>query len=232
MARSDSIVALARSAGSFASPWFSSGADVTIDVQAHAYCPFIRLALVRYQPHALPDAKLSAVALADYAQLTPERSAVVTADPYHPRRLRLTVSGPGPTGPAPVITGRPPTTPVYAPTTIVVSVEERDDAIQSDLGWRDAPAAVAAVAPQAVSNPTGLIRWSGSVTFAATPPAGRYRLVIREYEYLSANYTELASAGRPPQREQPKRLVYAEILEIDAALIGGPSAPTGTVIDA
>jgi hypothetical protein len=29
----------------------------------------VRLALVRYQPHALPDAKLSRVVLADFAAL-------------------------------------------------------------------------------------------------------------------------------------------------------------------
>ena len=48
--------------------WF---ADLTIDIQTEAYTPFIRLALVRYQPFALPDAKLSTVMLADYIQLTP-----------------------------------------------------------------------------------------------------------------------------------------------------------------
>jgi hypothetical protein len=67
------------------------------------YAPFIRLALVRYQPHALPDAKLSRVVLADFAQLTRVRSAVVTADPYHPRRLRVTISGIAPQGPPPEV---------------------------------------------------------------------------------------------------------------------------------
>jgi hypothetical protein len=32
------------------------------------------------------------------------------------------------------------------------------------------------------------------------------------------------------EREQPKRLIYAEALEIDAALIGGPTSDTGTKI--
>ncbi|HMN59952.1 MAG TPA: hypothetical protein PJ988_06280, partial [Anaerolinea sp.] len=78
--------------------WF---ADLTVDTASLSYTPFIRLVLMRYQPFALPDSKLSAPVLADYIQLTPERSALLTADPYHPRRLRLTVSGPAPAGPDP-----------------------------------------------------------------------------------------------------------------------------------
>ena len=57
--------------------WF---ADLTIDL-GPTYSPFIRLALVRYQPHALDDARISRVVLAGFAQLTPDRSALVAADP-------------------------------------------------------------------------------------------------------------------------------------------------------
>jgi hypothetical protein len=67
--------------------WF---ADLTIDLaEVAAYSPFVRLALVRYQPHALDDARISRVVLAGFAQLTPDRSALVTADPHHPRTLRV-----------------------------------------------------------------------------------------------------------------------------------------------
>jgi hypothetical protein len=38
------------------------------------YAPFVRLALVRYQPHALVASKVSRVVLADFAQLTPDRA--------------------------------------------------------------------------------------------------------------------------------------------------------------
>ena len=81
--------------------------------------------------------------LADYIQLTPERSAVITADPYHPRRLRLTVSGPAPTGPAPLITGGQPTTPVHVPTRVEVTLQQRIPGLTSDLAWEDAPAGTA-----------------------------------------------------------------------------------------
>ncbi|HEY6598038.1 MAG TPA: hypothetical protein VIZ30_01940, partial [Pseudomonadales bacterium] len=208
--------------------WF---ADLTIDVQSHAYTPFVRLVLARYQPFALPDAKLSSAVVADYIQLTPERSAVVTVDPYHPRVLRLTVSGPAPIGPAPGIVGAKPTTPVNVPTLVSVSVQRRDPAIPTDLGWIDAPA-LATVTAEPSTDPSGLVRWTGSIRFAQAPEAGSCRLVIREDEYLSANYTNdtIVRRGRTV-REQPKRLIYAEVIDVDVALIGGPTTTTGTTLD-
>lgn len=214
--------------------WF---ADLTIDFGSLAYMPFIRLALARYQPRALPDAKLSPVVLADFAQLTPERSAVLTADPYHPRRLRLTVSGPAPSGPQPLITEGPqPIEPVTVPTKVFVTLQRRDSEIESDLGWQDAPAGDATITPQSTGDPTGLLRWSGSLAFDQHPEDGQFRLLIREYEYVSANYTEpggaaVSSRTSRTSREQPKRLIYAEIFAIDAALIGPPTANTGTILE-
>ncbi|HWQ84777.1 MAG TPA: hypothetical protein VN363_09430, partial [Anaerolineales bacterium] len=209
--------------------WF---ADLTVDIQSEAYTPFIRLAFVRYQPFALPDAKLSTVILADYAQLTPERSAMITADPYHPRRLRLTVSGPAPSGPVPEITGRQPNQPVTVPTRVEVTLQRRNPAVLSDLGWEDAPAGTASITPLPipVTPQTSLVRWTGTVNFAQLPEAGEYRVLIREFEYLPANYVKTVQVGRRIRREQPRRLIYAEAIEIDATLIAGPSGSTGTVL--
>jgi hypothetical protein len=208
--------------------WFS---DLIVDTSSLAYTPFIRLALVRYQPFALPDAKLSPVQLADYAQLTPERSAVITADPYHPRSLCLTVSGPAPSSPPPLIHGTQPTQPITVPTLVTVTVQERNPAIQTDLGWQDAPSTTASIAPLPI-NPAGLVRWTGTVNFATMPQTDQYRVLIREYEYLPANYTIPSGPqrGRRAQREQPKRLIYAETMEIDTALIGGPATGMGTTL--
>jgi len=49
-------------------------ADIVVSPGA-TYMPFIRLALVRYQPNALADAHLSKVVLAEFAQLLPRRRA-------------------------------------------------------------------------------------------------------------------------------------------------------------
>jgi hypothetical protein len=43
--------------------------------------------------------------------------------------------------------------------------------------------------------------------------------VIREFEYLPANYT-IPSPSRQGVLEQPRRLLYAGIVHIDAALVG------------
>jgi hypothetical protein len=181
-------------------------ADLTLNLPAQTYAPFVRLALVRYQPCALADAKISRVALADFAQLTPDRSATVTADPHHPRTLRVVVSGAAPRGPLPAGPGAPPN--AAQPTHVRVRVQRRGE-LNSDLAWDDAPAAEAAVTQVYEGrglNQPDLALWAGAVQFASPPPPGRYRLLIEEFEYISATYTE---AGGDIRRA-PGRLIYAE----------------------
>jgi len=180
--------------------WF---ADLTVD-PISTYSPFVRLALVRYQPHALDDARISRVVLADFAQLTPDRTATVTADPHHPRTLRVTVSGVAPTAPLPGGPGIKPARPTH----VQVRVQRRTDAA-SDLGWEDAPAAEAGVT-QLYEGPgigqPDLALWVGAVTFTSAPAAGVYRLLVEEFEYVSADYMD--------GRHTPGRLIYAETIEV------------------
>lgn len=194
-------------------------ADLTINSPSDTYMPFVRLALVRYQPHALADAKISRVVLADFAQLTPDRSAMVTSDPHHPRTLRVVVSGVAPRGPQAVVHGKPqPQHKAARPTQIRVRVQQRDTGIQSDLTWRDVTPDVANVNTAFDDNlraQPDLAMWAGTVTFAQAPAAGQFRLLIEEYEYISADYTLVE--GR--QRLQAGRLIYAEAFELDAALV-------------
>jgi len=142
----------------------------------------------------------------------------------------VTISGPAPRGPQPAVGTPPPTDQVKAPTHIVVTVQQRNPAIPSDLGWEDVPPGVAAISINAAGPAPGqpdLHLWSGTVTFAQTPPSGQYRLLIREYEYVSANYTT-SSPERDIARRvrlQPNRLIFAEVVEIDAALIAQPPQP-------
>ena len=194
-------------------------ADLTVNTFGQTYAPFVRLALVRYQPHALADAKVSRVVLADFAQLTPDRAATVTSDPHHPRTLRVVVSGVAPRGPQAVITGepRPPQVSKH-PTQIRVRVQRRDPAVPTELGWQDVAPEVATVKAAfdgRVAAQPDLAMWAGAVTLASAPEAGQFRLVIEEYEYVSANYTLME--GRTPV--QPGRLIYAEVFELDDALI-------------
>jgi hypothetical protein len=190
-------------------------ADLTVVTQTDTYMPFVRLALVRYQPQALADAKISRVVLADFAQLTPTRSAIAITDPHHPKTLRVTVSGIAPRGPKPVVKGLRQ---VHKnPTQIFVSVQQCNPSVKSDLCWENAGSDVVTVDPQIddyVPAQPDMVMWSGTVTFKEQPEAGRFRLLIEEYEYISANYTE--TEGR--RNVQPGRLIYAEIFELDDAL--------------
>ena len=194
-------------------------ADLTINTFRETYMPFVRLALVRYQPHALADAKVSRVVLADFAQLTPDRSATVTSDPHHPRTLRVVVSGVAPRGPQAVVRGEPRPQDISEwPTQIRVRVQQRDPALQSDLAWHDVAPDVADVRPvfdNHVDDQPDLVMWRGTVTFGQTPEVGRFRLLIEEHEYISANYT--LSEGHVVR--QPGRLIYAEVFALDDALV-------------
>jgi hypothetical protein len=83
-----------------------------------------------------------------------------------------------------------------------------------ELGWEDAPAGEATVT-QLYEGPglgqPNLALWVGGVTFAASPEPGRYRLLVEEFEYVSAQYLE--------GRQAPGRLIYAETFEVDSALV-------------
>jgi hypothetical protein len=49
------------------------------------------------------------------------------------------------------------------------------------------------------------------VTFTTAPPPGAYRLLIEEFEYVSANYAD--------NQRAPGRLIYAEIIAVDAPMV-------------
>jgi hypothetical protein len=183
--------------------WF---ADLTVNLPTPTYSPFVRLALVRYQPQALADARISRVVLAGFCQLTPDRSATVTADPVHPRTLRVVVSGVSPRGPRPDVPIQPKP---LRPNHIRVRVQRRGP-VKSDVGWEDVPSAAASVAPfyegPAIAQPD-LGLWVGTVTFAAAPKPGELRLLIEELEMISATHA------------QPGRVIYAETIPIDESLV-------------
>jgi hypothetical protein len=163
------------------------------------YSPFVRLALARYQAHSIQGAELSPIALADFVQLAPDRSAVLSINPGDPRNARLFVGGLAPIGPNGSV--------------IQVSVETRASNISSDLDWTTAPVADVTVTEDAPapSEPSAVL-WSGSIQFAKAPAPGRYRVVIREFEIIAADPASQVITD-PPVLGQ--RLVYAAILAYD-----------------
>jgi hypothetical protein len=164
---------------------------------SQSYMPFVRLALARYQPHSIQGVELSRVVLADYVQLTPDRSAVVSIDPTDPRRAQIFVGGVAPQAPIQSV--------------IEVSIEQRLAHVASDIGWEVAPGGVVQVqenAPDA-SEPDAVL-WSGTVVFAKTPPVGQFRVVVREYERIQVD-----AAPAVVVLTIGERLVYAAIINYD-----------------
>lgn len=197
--------------------WYT---DLTLDV-GYTYAPFVRLALVRYQPDALPDARVSRVVLADFAQLAAGRAVVVHPDPARARVLRVQVSG---------LTPRAPQPDLAAPTRVRVRVQERVPGLPEELGWRDAPqqtvdaagflaAQIAGEGPIKLlvgtsgAAPGALVLWEGSLCFPEPPEAGQFRLLIEEFELLKGDSSEV-------DRHAPQRLIFAETVLLGAALPG------------
>ena len=165
----------------------------------YSYCPFVRLALARYQTHSIQGVELSRVVLADFTQLTPDRSAVVTIDPGNPKTGRVFVGGLAPDGP----------TKNY----VTVTVERRLPTILTDLGWEPVPFPDVTVAQDVATPQPGSVLWSGKVQFPDTPAPGQYRIVIREFEVLP-DHTPGAIAS------SDARLVYASIVPYDYFPLG------------
>lgn len=173
--------------------------DVIIAGGLDAYEPFVRLALARYQPSSIANVELSHVILADFAQLTPTRSASLTVDPAMPARARLVVGGPAPDGPTNSV--------------VTVTVEERAENIGTDLGWVPAPAARASVTEDSPPpTPSGSVLWSGTISFADRPEPSVFRIVVRESEVIEIDPSPAALSGGPVYG---KRLIYASILPFD-----------------
>jgi len=180
--------------------------DITIDPGA-AYYPFIRLALARYQPKSVQNAHLSRVVLADFAQLAPDRTAIVTHS--SPTSLKVAVTGTG------VYQGSS-----LGPKTseVEISLEERRQGVSDDLGWLPVPNSTVALTPHDYSALT--TTWVGDITLPQASP-GKYRLVIKEYERYAVDKAPDAEGGAAPvavtgisARPLPtdRRLVYANTL--------------------
>ncbi|RAP40150.1 hypothetical protein BYZ73_16555 [Rhodovulum viride] len=107
-----------------------------------SYMPFVRLALVRYQPNAMPGARISRVVLAEFAQVLPRRRVRATRSGSV---LSVSLHGPDPeSGPlrfdrdsafqnvsfvnGPFETGR---------NRVEIVLQRQKDGIDSDLAWED-----------------------------------------------------------------------------------------------
>jgi hypothetical protein len=123
--------------------------DIELDPGA-TYMPFVRLALVRYQPNAIEGAKISKVVLAEFAQVLPRRSAVLRREAS---AIAIALHGPVPNrGPMRQFNGEGGAESPYADMSprpgfgstgetgrnrVELVLQTRDPALDSDLAWTD-----------------------------------------------------------------------------------------------
>ena len=111
--------------------------DIELDPLT-TYMPFVRLALVRYQQHALNGAKISKVVLTDFAQVLPRRHVTVKIEGD-----KITAAL---RGPFPFLGPMLRETPIqmthvaladFGQNSVELVLQTRDPQIDSDLSWRD-----------------------------------------------------------------------------------------------
>jgi hypothetical protein len=158
--------------------------DILMD-PGDAYFPFVRLALVRYQPESVADAHLSRVVVADFVQLLPDRSASVTFDPIDQTALDLAITGITYTGPGAVI---------------MTATLQTQPPGGGDLAW--VPATVFPLAPRTFGGPDTL--WTSPITLPSPRGSRPFRLLIEEFEVFR----------RDVPRSRQRRLVYADTLDL------------------
>jgi hypothetical protein len=144
--------------------WYS---DIEID-SGSSYMPFVRLALVRYQPHSLAEVKISRVAMAEFAQVLPRRRAVLhIAGSVATVSVHGHVPDHGPTSfntdSARIGISFPPVAGTVLESgrnKIELVLQTRDPAMDSDLAWND----VAVLASSLALPPGAKVETAGGVT--------------------------------------------------------------------
>lgn len=176
--------------------WF---ADVEIDSSTavgFSYFPFIRLALVRYQPNSITGYEVSPVSVADVVQVAPDRTATLTFPTT--TTVNVSVAGVGAAAGTPI--GVPPNA-------MTATVQEQQAGVTDpDLQWVDVAGTEVTLA---ASESAGYAMvWSGTVTLPA--PRGSQPMRIRLTELEHHLYA-------PPGTTTPtytSRIVYLDTLEI------------------
>ncbi|WP_433985282.1 hypothetical protein RBB78_25120 (plasmid) [Tunturiibacter empetritectus] len=191
-------------------------ADIPVD-SLGSLAPFLRLAIVRWQPDALhedlkdplpapvstdpnADCRISTVTTADFIQLNSERWASVHRVDRH--TFTVTVSGPrpSPSGGAYVTSGN---------VTFSAELQVRWSAAGTDTGWRPETSADGKTGPvdltpdPAVDDGDEMTCWKITVRLKSTFFARQYRIMLREREsYLDRLDKPIA------------RLVYAKFIDL------------------
>ena len=183
--------------------------DVCFDpAEVISYYPFVRLALVRYQPKSITDAHLSRVVLTDFVQVANDRTLNIKF--YNDdKRFDISVTGYG--------TGN------RSSNRVEVSIETLLPGGNEELDWK--PIKGTAKQPNPVTllmTPVDvknyLWKWYAGLRLPGSRKSKRYRLVVREYELFKADgvpresYIEDIHPDFKTKDEE--RLVYIDIVEV------------------
>jgi len=145
--------------------WF---ADIEIDAGA-TYFPFVKLALVRYQPSSLKGLEISRVVQADFIQMASDRTLSLTfpAD----NKVHVVVSGPGYLN---------TTDPGTADTVRAFVQEELVKTSDENLRWTtvDVHGTVLSLTVKSASS----FVWEGTVKLPTSRHAKKYRIFVTEFE--------------------------------------------------
>ena len=144
--------------------------EVEFAPPGNAYCPFIRLAVCRFQPHSLTGVEMSSVRVVDFAQLAPDRAVSLT----YPAATQVAVTVVGRSYLSSFSSG-------LRGGQVRVTVERRDPAVDAEeLGWSATGGAQLTPGVAWSKDPTMTV-WTGTVDLAE-PHSDQQRLVIQEYE--------------------------------------------------
>jgi hypothetical protein len=181
------------------------------------YFPFVRLALVRYQQHALwnrtqlGEARISPVVFADFAQIAPNRYVAVQVSG---KSVTLTISGDayyrrsGAYG-----------TGVTFDNQISVEVQTRWHHLPFDLGWRPTGKKVPPPTPTVAD---GICTWTCTIPLDGNPSLFKYRLLIEETETLYQDDPSIRTPTDKPRaasdmakaKKEGKRTTYFDFMEL------------------
>ena len=150
------------------------------DIELHAgkaYFPFVRLAVARFQPESIAGVHVSSVALTDFVQIVPERTATYDlANVVAGGEVDVTLEGPGHDEGDWARNGR---------TIVVARLEARehgDTSTTEPLGWT----AIDSVLLERVQGPSNTVRWAGSLDLPMPLPKP-LRVSILEAQLLRAD---------------------------------------------
>lgn len=168
--------------------------DIEIRCAKPYYYPFVRLALVRYQPHSCSkDTMLSRVVLADYVQLMPDRTSAFTWKGNN--TVELTISGPD------AMTSR--------------SDGKRENCmanrLEAILQSRRSVGFPTSDIWETEGDPVGLTFGKSTRIMLENPSQYAYRILVSEYQMFD---TDKASRKREEGVDQKPRLVYSDVIEL------------------